>query len=257
MVGRKSSSLAEQVFFHFGTENRADQLKKTPCTTYWTTCWPYPKCDIFLLHIISLQFVLHSCCLPMTRVTSIVGLLPMLTPFWIIFSQNSSNFLSHSSFPPSLAGRLEQLKSPCLWPRLETKAGKSCPNGSLGDMAPVWPQSLHVLGEPFGQRPAYRCVQNPLYHYCYTFLSSTHYRTQKWPYAAHRTEVCSANIHYVVPKLSQTTALFGLCWSEISCPQPVSSLCLYSTKVVPKYQHCFHIYYSCQGRRSDFIFSGF
>ena len=178
MVGRKSSSLAEQVFFSF------------------------------------------CCCLPMTRVTSIVGLLPRLTPFWIIFSQNSSNFLLHSSFPPSLAGRLEQLKSPCLWPRLETKAGKSCPNGSLGDMAPVWPQSLHVLGEPFGQRPAYRCVQNPLYHYCYTFLSSTHYRTQ-------------------------------------SCPQPVSSLCLYSTKVVPKYQHCFHIYYSCQGRRSDFIFSGF
>ena len=85
-------------------------------------------------------------------------------------------------------------------------------------------------------------------------LSSTHYRTQKWPYAAHRTEVCSTNIHYVVPKLSQTTALFGLCCSEISCPQPGSSLCLCSPKVVPKYQRCFHINYSCQGQRSDFIF---
>ena len=42
------------------------------------------------------------------RVTLIARLPPRLTSFWIIFSQISSNF----PFPPSLAGRLEQLKPP-------------------------------------------------------------------------------------------------------------------------------------------------
>ena len=45
--------------------------------------------------------------------TLIVGLPPRLTSFWIISSQISSIFLSNTPFPPSPAGRLEQLKSPC------------------------------------------------------------------------------------------------------------------------------------------------
>ena len=57
--------------------------------------------------------------------TLIVGRTPRLTSFWIISSQISPsflnfpqipqislNFLSNSLFPSSLAGRLEQLKSP-------------------------------------------------------------------------------------------------------------------------------------------------
>ena len=43
------------------------------------------------------------------RVASIVGPPPKLTSFWII----SSNFLSNSPFPPSPAGRLQRLESPC------------------------------------------------------------------------------------------------------------------------------------------------
>ena len=63
--------------------------------------------------------------LVLSRVTLIVGLPPRLTSFWIISSQIllqiSSNCVSNSPFPPSLAGRLEQLLSPwfalCSWKR--------------------------------------------------------------------------------------------------------------------------------------------
>ena len=47
------------------------------------------------------------------RVILIVWLPPRLTSFWIISFPISSNFLSNSTFPPSPAGRLEQLMSTC------------------------------------------------------------------------------------------------------------------------------------------------
>ena len=62
---------------------------------------------------VSKSFNLFNIC---TRVTLIVGLPPRLTSVWIIssqiFLQISSSFVSNSPFPPSLAGRLEQLITP-------------------------------------------------------------------------------------------------------------------------------------------------
>ena len=90
----------------------------------WKICCPRRKIAInqFWFPIfVTIEFAIFW-----TRVTLIVGLPPRLTSFPILssqissqnfsnilhFPQVSSNFLSNSQFPPSRAGRLEQLEPP-------------------------------------------------------------------------------------------------------------------------------------------------